>query len=581
MWFLLSVVACSGQPATDGTSDPGQFGGDDCENGADPDTPWFRDLDRDGYGDTSEVETGCVAPEGFVALGADCDDGDAAVHPGASEVCDGTDNDCDGANDEDFDQDGDGYAPCAPEGDCDDTNVAVHPGALEVCGDGVDNDCAGGDADCPPSGDFALSEIATEIYSDEENAAMARQIAVGDVDGDGTLDVFVDAEFANDGHGGGFVLYGPLSGTHRTEDVGYEAISSSASPTAGRSVAVGDLDGDGYADVEIGAPYADVVFIELGPIEADFELENASIQIQAEPYTMYGHGSDVADVDGDGAADLLVGAYQSSRGEHWSGSVFVDLGPLSDGEDVPTDGHDVELYGSSEYFRAGRVVKAGADMDGDGIGDLLVGGISYPDGVDLGGFALVEHGPLVSDSDFADADATLVGVVPGGVAGAGLAQGDLDGDGLADALVGAPVENPSGKPIVAWDGAAYVVSGSTTGTVELADADVVVRGTSGGYLGCALAVGDLDGDGRGELLVGAPFDADNAGAVLVYYDAMPGTWDDKGAPARLIGAEQDGAGSALLIADLDANGRDDLLVGAFVNSTGAHLAGALYVVDPF
>jgi hypothetical protein len=87
-----------------------------------------KDADKDGYG----VGPGCNA--------ADCDDASGAIHPGATESCNGKDDDCDGAIDEGFDQDKDGYLSCS--GDCDDGDPAIHPGAVEVC-DNVDNNCNG------------------------------------------------------------------------------------------------------------------------------------------------------------------------------------------------------------------------------------------------------------------------------------------------------------------------------------------------------------------------------------------------------------------------------------------------------
>jgi hypothetical protein len=123
---------------------------------------FYTDDDGDGYGDPGAPVEACAQPEGTVPGATDCDDGDAAVFPGAPEVCDGLDNDCDEEIDDGLlvtvydDLDGDGHGDPATEtttctpgadqvelgDDCDDTEAAAHPGAAEVC-DEVDNDCDG------------------------------------------------------------------------------------------------------------------------------------------------------------------------------------------------------------------------------------------------------------------------------------------------------------------------------------------------------------------------------------------------------------------------------------------------------
>ena len=126
-------------------------------------TQYFLDADNDGFGDGANSLTACEAPSGYITVENDCDDGNAQIHPGATEICDEIDNDCDGAIDEDLlgglylDADGDGYGdPNVPiedctgdlsqsvanELDCNDQDPSIHFNAVELC-DEIDNDCDG------------------------------------------------------------------------------------------------------------------------------------------------------------------------------------------------------------------------------------------------------------------------------------------------------------------------------------------------------------------------------------------------------------------------------------------------------
>lgn len=129
-------------------------GDEDCDGLIDLDDPsvdlnsfveWFQDADDDGFGDRGNSVVVCgdadvLGTGNFVADFTDCNDDDSAVFPGAPEMCDGLDNDCDDVvPSNELDGDGDGFFGCT--GDCDDTNALVNPGQVELCDGGIDNDC--------------------------------------------------------------------------------------------------------------------------------------------------------------------------------------------------------------------------------------------------------------------------------------------------------------------------------------------------------------------------------------------------------------------------------------------------------
>ena len=171
----------------------------DCDGLIDDDDPswdpgsggsYHLDADADGFGDAAHTADACDLPDGYVEDATDCDDGDPDVHPGATEHCDGVDEDCDGEVDEEAvdsselftDADDDGWGvgekvleACGPlpglasqHGDCDDEDASVYPGAVEELYDGIDQDCDGYDGCESPTwyvGDLTLgsSEAAAEF----------------------------------------------------------------------------------------------------------------------------------------------------------------------------------------------------------------------------------------------------------------------------------------------------------------------------------------------------------------------------------------------------------------------------------
>jgi FG-GAP repeat len=278
------------------------------------------------------------------------------------------------------------------------------------------------------------------------------------------------------------------------------------------------------------------------------------------------------DVNGDGSPDLLVGAPTADpRGREDAGAAYVVLGPAAG---LPTDlgrlaARGFRIDGAVPGARAGTAVAAAGDVDGDGFTDVLVGAPAWSDS-DLangtGAAYLVRGGAALGDVDLAvpGAAVRLATGIPDDHTGMAVGSvPDMDGDRRAELLVGAPRA----------DAAFVVFAASVRGDVDLANADIRLDGPAGSRAGVALAgVPDMNGDGRGELAIGAPTFAAAGGrpagrGYVVFGRAERGRVDLGalgGGGFPVLPAESDGhlGLGVAAVGDITGDGRPDVAFGA-------------------
>jgi hypothetical protein len=364
----------------------------DCDGLVDegvPTAPWFADLDGDGFGEVTDVVQACMQPAGRVAWAGDCDDASGATFPGAAEVCDAGDQDCDGAADEGLpterwfaDIDGDGFGDAASPfdacmqpvghvravGDCDDASGATFPGAPETC-DGLDQDCDAELDEGLPTGIWYADRDADGFGDDRD------MIITCAVPADRSLERG-DCDDASSGAypGAGEVWY---DGVDQSCDGGDDFDQDGDGVRLGE----GDCD-DASADVFPGAPevWYDGVDQDCDP-STEWDQDGDGLAAAGAPVAGAEDCDDLRayvgslvrmwrDQDGDGFGDPAASAMQCGQPAGWvlTSTDCADRDParspmateVCDGVDQDCDGAVDDAAGAHYWI----------DADGDGQGEL-------------------------------------------------------------------------------------------------------------------------------------------------------------------------------------------------------------------
>ncbi len=387
------------------------------------------------------------------------------------------------------------------------------------------------DAEVRFFGTFSGNETSHDVYG------------VGDIDGDGYRDFAVAIKKTRPHQGGlrlgkVYLFFGgpqKRQGDISLEEADASLVGEAPGAEAAHVIGPGDLDGDGLDDVVVGAGFHPQIGTEAGKVYVFFGRprdqwpKNAGMEATADASLLAESAGDWAghrvaatgDVDGDGRGDFFVGAHRHvTAGVTAGGTVYLILGKprYRWAKDVTLAQADASWYGDKAKLGLGWNVAGVGDADGDGLGDILLAG-GFCENFFLSSKKLV----LAPNQPISKSGATAInfGFRIGDDIGHDIhGVGDLNGDGLADFMVGTPlVDDASAGPAA---GKAFLFYGRSMWPplLPFSSADAQFSGEAAGdAFGFSVSGGDLNGDGTPEFVISAPRNdraAVDAGAVYLF-----------------------------------------------------------------
>ena len=443
--------------------------------------------------------------------------------------------------------------------------------------------------DRPAAAEIDLSTADLEWYGPSNYSYLGEVLASGDLNADGYPDLVMGAPETTTV----YLSYGGASPLDGDASTAQATFSGDSGNQLGAALAVADLDGDGMPELALGEPQYDsssvsnlgaVHILQGGSLAGSHTLpDDADLTLTPTESTdkpQFGTALTTGDLDGDGYADLVVGApNRSVSGSANVGTAYVYLGAATGVSSAAWT-----VTGKSAGEKLGKVLAAG-DADGDGVDDLLLGSPDSDDGgTDAGQVWLVlgssSAGGTVTVNSAATASFTGSSALD--LFGSALALADLDDDGLGDLVVGAPDEGTGGSGA----GAAYVfLDGSSwVSTYSASDADwVSLGGSTNEALGSSLSAVDLNVDGVNDLIIGAPGANGSSGAVAVFHGPITAASVTSADAQHLLeGAVAAGAAGTAVVGleDHDGDGFGEVAVGSWFAASGSTtLAGLVQVWD--